>query len=318
MLRAREGRMLSDEKLSRLLDASDFSDAAKLLSDSGYPDMSAMDSKQLDETLSQYRASVFAELSGNDKARAITDLFRMKYDYHNVKALVKAMGANVGSDAILSHSGRIQPQVLADAFISGERTSLPPMMRLAISEGVGILSRTSNPQLADIAVDKLYFQEMSELAEEIGDNLITSYVRILIDSTNLRTAVRTLRMGRNADFLKSALIPGGNVDIARYASLSPTGEELSELFVSSPLEKAAQLGPAAIAGGRLTPFERECDNGIQYLLSSSKLDGFGATAVVSYLAALENEITAIRMILTGKLSGITPEVIRERLRNSYV
>lgn len=318
MLHAREGRMLSDEKLGRLLDTADFNDAAKLLTDSGYPDMSGMDGKQLDETLSKYRASVFAELAGNENARAITDLFRMKYDYHNIKALVKSMGSNTGSDEILSHSGRIQPNVLTDAFISGERSSLPPAMREAISSGVGILSRTSNPQLSDIAIDKLYFQEMSDTAHEIGDKLISGYVRILIDSTNLRTVVRTLRMGRGADFLKSALVPGGNIDISRYSAVSPSGDGLSELFVANPLEKAAQLAPAAIGGGALTPFERECDNGIQYQLSDAKLDGFGATSVVSYLAALENEITAIRMILTGKLSGIAPDIIRERLRNSYV
>ena len=40
-------------------------------------------------------------------------------------------------------------------------------------------------------------------------------------------------------------------------------------------------------------------------------------AAVAYLAAVEGEITAVRMILTGKLSGIEPETIRERLRDLY-
>ncbi len=38
---------------------------------------------------------------------------------------------------------------------------------------------------------------------------------------------------------------------------------------------------------------------------------------MAYLAAIENEITSARMILTGKLSGINPELIRERLRETY-
>ena len=34
-------------------------------------------------------------------------------------------------------------------------------------------------------------------------------------------------------------------------------------------------------------------------------------------AALENEITAVRMILTGSLAGVDADTIRERLRDFY-
>ena len=44
---------------------------------------------------------------------------------------------------------------------------------------------------------------------------------------------------------------------------------------------------------------------------------FGEEAVLAYLAAVETEITAVRMILTGKLAGIAPQTIRERLRDLY-
>ena len=42
--------------------------------------------------------------------------------------------------------------------------------------------------------------------------------------------------------------------------------------------------------------------------------GLGQSALK---AAVEGEITAIRMILTGRLAGIAPQVIRERLRDMY-
>ena len=41
----------------------------------------------------------------------------------------------------------------------------------------------------------------------------------------------------------------------------------------------------------------------------------GSAEEAEYLALLEGEITAARMILTGRLAGIEPEVIRERLRD---
>ncbi|MCC8079065.1 MAG: hypothetical protein LIO57_03240 [Oscillospiraceae bacterium] len=38
---------------------------------------------------------------------------------------------------------------------------------------------------------------------------------------------------------------------------------------------------------------------------------------MAYIAALESEITSVRMILTGLLAGINRETLRERLRETY-
>ncbi len=45
---------------------------------------------------------------------------------------------------------------------------------------------------------------------------------------------------------------------------------------------------------------------------------FGDSVLISYLAARENDITAARIIMSGRLSGVPTESIRERLRESYV
>ncbi len=318
MLRARESKMPSADRKNRMLDASDFDEAAKLLMDCGYPDMSQMNAAQLNAVLSGHRAAILTEISNHDQAKKMTDIFRLKFDYHNIKVLVKAMGANSDGSQLLSESGRVAANVLTEAFNTGDRGALPKSMTHAISESLGILSRTKNPQLADIKIDKIYYSELLGIAEELGDDFISGYVRLLIDSANLRTAVRTLRMNRDMDFLKLAVIDGGNVKTERLTKLSPTGEELTDIFSSGLLAEAASLGIAAVVGGQMTRFELECDNAITVYMSKSKLVSFGIPPVFAYLAALETEVTAIRMILTGKLSGITPEVIRERLRNSYV
>jgi len=45
---------------------------------------------------------------------------------------------------------------------------------------------------------------------------------------------------------------------------------------------------------------------------------FGDSVLVAYVAAKENEITAARIIMSGRLSGVPTESIRERLRDAYV
>ena len=75
---------------------------------------------------------------------------------------------------------------------------------------------------------------------------------------------------------------------------------------------------AVPGGASLTAFERLCDNALTAYLSQGKRVAFGEHPLIGYLYAKENELTTIRIILTGRLAGLDAETIRERLRESYV
>ena len=57
MLRAREPKLLSREKAERMLDAATYEDAAKLLTDCGYEDLSQMDAAQIASAFQPRRSS---------------------------------------------------------------------------------------------------------------------------------------------------------------------------------------------------------------------------------------------------------------------
>ena len=316
MLRAREPRMLSREKAERMLDAPSFSESAKLLTDCGYEDMSQMNAAQIDGALSRHRAEVFRELMLLLPEKQLVDVFRVKYDYHNAKVILKAEAMGTDGTVLLSESGRVSPEALLSAYQEDRLNALPSRLATALSEGRELLARSGNPQLADFALDKAYFAELTELAKTSESSFLRGYVAILADSTNLKSAVRTLRMGKNADFLRGALVTGGKIDGDRLVSAA-SGEGLAALFNGSALSEAAALGAAAAEGGSMTAFERACDNAVMAYLVGAKLKAYGEEPVIAYLAAVENEITAVRMILTGRLAGIDPQVIRERLRDLY-
>ena len=314
MLRAREPKMLSRDKAERMLDAPSYGECAKLLTDCGYEDMSQLSASEIDRALSRYRAEIFRELSLQAPAKDLVDLFRVKYDYHNAKAMLKAEATGSEPLPVMSASGRVSPETMLAAYREERLHELPAPLARAIAEGRELLARTANPQLADFAMDRATFEELRALSAEKGD-FVKGYVSILADSTNLKSAVRTARLGKNADFLRLALVPGGKVDAERFASAG--GEGLAALFNGSALAEAASLGAAAAEGGSMTAFERACDNAVMSYLRGAKLVSFGEEAVLAYLAAVENEITAVRMILTGRLAGIAPQTIRERLRDLY-
>ena len=300
MLRAREPRLLNNEKAERMLDAASYEDAAKLLTDCGYPDMSQMDSKELDEALSKHRDEIFEDLGRFSPDGRLIDVFKLKYDYHNAKVIIKSEAMEMDGKHLLSNSGRIPGLKLMELFNEDKRVMLPETLGEAMSEAKAVLARTGNPQLSDFVLDKAYFSELQKAAQDLDSGFLRGYASILIDSSNLRSTVRTLRMGKGQEFLSQVLVPGGGVGLERLSAVSDK-ESLAALYTHTGLEKAAQLGGEALNDGSMTAFELACDNAVTAYLKDAKLVSYGVAPVLAYMAAIEGEITAIRMILTGGL-----------------
>ena len=241
LLRAREPRMLSRDKAERMLDAPNFEDAAKMLTDSGYEDMSQMSVKQIETALSDRRAAVFHELETLIPNTAALDLFRLKYDYHNAKVLVKSEAMHRNDASLLSSSGRVAPETVQKRFQEDRLRDLPGELGSAAEEARNLLARSANPQLSDFLLDKAYFREMNALADELDSDFARGYVALLADSTNLRSAVRILRMGKDIGYLQEALVAGGSVSEERLTQ-GISGEGLASVFAGI----AAGLGYALI------------------------------------------------------------------------
>ncbi|NCB73920.1 MAG: V-type ATP synthase subunit C [Clostridia bacterium] len=314
-LRAKEPKKLTKDKMDRMLDAQNFEDAAKMLMECGYADMSGMAASALEKALNKHRTEIFEEIRQLIPEHSVLDAFCLKYDYHNAKVLIKAESANVDGRYLLSDSGMVSVERLIDAYQTEDYEALPKRLGKALEEARGVLKRTENAQLADFILDRAYFEEMKETAGKLYSPFLSDYVNLTIDGANLRATVRTLRMGRDSEFLKNALIEGGSIDSAKLIEAVAHDEGFEALYLHSPFSQAAALGQEALHGGRLTEFEKSCDNVLINFFAGARDISFGAAPVIAYIAGLENEITAARMILSGKLSGVEPSLIRERLRD---
>ena len=314
MVAARAPKLLTNEKAERMLDAPTFEDAAKLLTDCGYPDMSQMNASDVEACLAQHRDAIFAELGRYSPDSRLVDVFKLKYDYHNAKVIIKAEAMGTDAEHLLSDSGRMKGRKLMELYNEEKRLEMPEKLANAMAEAKSLLARTGNPQLADFVLDKAYFDELKADAEALDSPFLKGYADVLIDAANLKSTVRTLRMGKGQDFLREVLIPGGNVGVERLSNVTDK-DSLSALYAHSALEKAGALGGEALSGGSMTAFELACDNAVSGYLKGAKLVCYGCEPILAYMANVESEITAIRMILTGRLAGIAPQVIRERLRD---
>ena len=145
MLRAREPKLLNNDRAARMLDAASFEEAAKLLTDSGYADMSQMNAKEIEAYLTSRREEIFAELEKLAPDKIILDVFKMKYDYHNAKVIIKAEAMGQDAKRLMSASGRIAPDKLLEIYNEDKISQLPAAFGEALSEAKSTLARTANP-----------------------------------------------------------------------------------------------------------------------------------------------------------------------------
>ena len=310
--------MLTRERMERMIDAKDSGEAAKVLSECGYGELTQLTSAALEELLADARRNTFRDMADSVPDRRLVEVFQLKYDYHNAKVLIKAQAMGLDEARLLSQGGRYDPQRLREDFLRDDLRDWGEVFRQAVLRAREVLSATGDPQQADLVLDRACYEEMAQLARETGSGFLQGYVRLAVDVANLRAAVRVARMGKGSDFLSQVLLPGGNVEA--HVLTSGKGNDLAAVFRAGPLSDAAAAGAALTApgSGELTAFERLCDDAVMGYLAQARRIPFGEQAVVGYLYAREAEFTAIRTILSGRMAGLDADTIRERLREAYV
>lgn len=318
-IKAMEAGLLTQDRMEQILEARSDEEAVKILQECGYPELDAKDPEALDAVLSAAREEMLSDLADGAPDPRYIEIFKLKYDYHNIKTLLKAEVMNTNPDSMLMDAGRVPVEELREAMTSGTLDVLPDRLAQAAAEAKSVLESTRDPQLSDIVLDRWCYRDMAALAEETGSEFLMGYVRTIVDSVNLRTLVRALRMGRNEDFLQDVLMEDGSIPAESILAVcAGRGSGMEELYAPTPFQEAAEEGAQALKGGSLTKFEKLCDDAVEEYLSAAQYVPFGEAPLVGYLAARETEYTNLRILLMGRGAGLDPEVIRSRLRQSYV
>ena len=148
-IHAMETRLLNTERMERMIEARELSEAAKVLTECGYGDMGQVTPGAVEEMLSKAQADLYHDLSTAVGNRALLDVFRCRPDYHNAKVLVKAEALGVNQDALLMGGGRYAPARLAEDYSREDLRGYAEIFRRGIARARETLGATGDPQLAD-------------------------------------------------------------------------------------------------------------------------------------------------------------------------
>ena len=106
-IKAMETGLLTRERMEQVLEARSDEEAVKILQECGYPELDVRSPEAMDAALSAVREATLSDvLDGAPDPRYI-DIFKLKYDYHNMKAVLKAQAMNTSPDSMLMDMGRV-------------------------------------------------------------------------------------------------------------------------------------------------------------------------------------------------------------------
>lgn len=320
--RVLEKKLLSRARIDRMVDAKDIDEVFKILSETEYSNWVASISRpeEYDNILSQELQRVYKLMREISKDKVIVDLHMLKYDYHNLKVLVKEMALNQDLSHLYIPIGTVDFDKLKADYQAGNFKFIDKQFKEALDISYKDYEETKDPQRIDLVLDKLYFSHLYEMANDTQVKLFIEYVEDLIDFTNLKTLIRLKKQGKDMKFVEEVLLPNGKIeknDIV--SSLNDSIDVIINKFknyrISAGLKKGLESYQET---NRLSDLEKYMDDYLMSLNKPSKNVVFGPEPLFSYVIAKETEIKVLRIIMVSKLNNLSPEAIRERLRDLYV
>ena len=315
-IRALEGGIADGDRLAHLCEAASARDVLSALSDYGFE----ADGGSREEILSRVLRRGYAEIDAMGGADA-TAFLRYPYDCNNVKSLIKCARRGASTEGLLFEGmGTVALSEVRRAFEDKQYACFSSHMAEAIPEAEREFSESGNPRRVDLLIDRACFLDMREAAEKSGISLAKELVEARIDLLNLLSTVRLLRMKLRAvgeAFLSETLMAGGRIDCGLLLEALRSGSE-EELADRVEYTAYSFLAPLLRTSAPLFEMEKAADDFRMEIAKRAKFLPFGAELMIGYAMALEYEVMNIRILLAGKDAGLSSEVIRERLRRSYV
>ena len=324
-IRAMEPLLFDSSMYQRMLDADGLDGALKILSETTYgKTMGAEDSgARYDAALEAELLATFEELRTFVPDRALIDIFRVPYDFHNVKVLLKSnFNARSGGKKrwdLLTPLGTLSTDDLIVNIESEDYTLLPYGLSQVIPACMTVWEQTRDIVEIERLLDDGLFAAILKLAESTGEPGVIAWAKARIDAENVRNLLRLKRFGFESADASTFMHSGGTLSESSLLALLPEpfeswGRMLSFSDIGTAISQVQDDGDF---DKLIVDLEKALDDYCQAFLERARYSASAPENVLAYLWGKEQEMKNIRTILVSKSTDSTPDEIRGLLRHGY-
>ncbi|MDR1514759.1 MAG: V-type ATPase subunit [Synergistaceae bacterium] len=324
-IRAMEHLLLDAGVIQRLLDASDLAEALKVLGETCYARSLAENvvHERYDAALEAELLSSIMELRAFVPDKELVDLFRIQYDFHNVKVILKSsfLAKRGGKKRweLMTSLGTIPTDSLIVSVESEDYSLLPYGLPSLIPAALSIWEQTGDIVEVEKLLDAGLFAAMLKVAEGFDEPGVLKWVKARIDSENFRNLLRLKRFGMSAQKAAAFLHSGGTVSVDTLVQLfsepfESWGRALFHFEVGGAVSKA--LDERGF-DRQIAALEKALDDYCRDAVSLARYSQDALENVLAYLWGKEMEVKNIRIALVSKGASTGRDETRRMLRNGY-
>jgi len=299
--------LLTDKRFEELLSTGDVEELIAALHDTDYGEyLRNVGKYKAEEALEMAKIALYNEMEKFVNNFEIMRILRAKYDFHNIKVLLKGKIAEEDFTDKCSPLGYIPVSKLTEIVREEKYERLPDYLQRSVEKGIdAYYSNDHNPQYLSFAVDSIMAETLTLY---IKNSFLNNYYKIWVDLTNLKIILRLLFLERYEDLIEFAILPGGNIKKEKITKASIKSPDSLEDFYRGTLYASLLEWKDSFS-----VLERESEKVLISYLKSVAFESIGVEPVVAYLLLKENEIRNLRVIFVGKMNGVGENLIGEKL-----
>lgn len=310
-IRALEKKLLTSRVRRELLEAEGEEILFRTLRAAAY----GLDKESFEEKLREESAETISLLKKLSLDTELTDLLTLKYDFHNLKILLKAKHFQQDVLSLMVEGGTIGIEELRRALREKRVCTLPAVFADAIEKAEAGFEKDEKTGTIDIIVDREFRNVFHRRCVEYGHRFFTEFSVCIADLLNIRNFFRVRNLGRDADFLERILLENGSIEKNLFlSSVSQQVEEfISRLKSSDYCNLISESAVFLKEKGTLLRMERLIEEYVLDFAGKARYVVFGPEPVFAYSVLKENELKSIRAIVLGKINRVPVEVLKERI-----
>ncbi len=315
VIRAMEAKQVTGEIIGRMAKSSSPGEALEVLGTTYYQDFMAGPDRY-GEMLEGRRKWLLDFIDAFSLRDGLGGLFRIGFDYHNIKLLLKEKIFETAREDGLAAEGTIPPGTMTGIFESEGYRELPECMGRAVQVAVESYYASRNPLVIDCVADRCLFEDLSMRAATVGSPFIIAHYRALADLTNIHTFLRAGGLHGDPIVRKELYVPGGAMETGCFENMT-AGD-------ARALEDLARRYGYDRAGGGIPEFaenpfavEREIDNTLAEQLEGSRFLLWGVEPLFAFGRETEIELAVLGVVLAGITGGMSAEAIAGRLPSRF-
>jgi len=318
-----EGTLLNRQQVERIIEA-DYRGAVHVALETVYgPYLEKAEfAHEVEEGLERFLAGEYRFLDEAAPGTPVAWFMHLKYDYHNARVVLKRRYfGDSDPDGLLSGLGTVPVEDIRAGVEEEAAHGLPGyLQKLLANAGRVVEEGGRDPQLVDTVVDRGFLEKRLEVAGLDGGGLLVEFSRAATDVANLNVLLRGQALGKGRDYYRRALAEGGRLSRALLIDLAgqpfdAVSRRLLDSAYGGMLADVLSRGEEKV---RLTSLDRASDEYLLDRVSRFSSVSVGPERIVRFMLTRENEVSMLRIIFMGKLHGLTPAVIEERLPLHYL